>query len=64
MKEKDKRDVCLLRTIHDDSFYSWCLSTRHGEAQRVTDYNSWMGDVDLSKAYLTESQHEEKLISE
>ena len=50
LKWKDKKVVCVLSTLHDDSIIQ--VKSRHGKEvnkpKTVTNYNSNMGGVDLS----------------
>jgi hypothetical protein len=54
LKQKDKRDVCMLSSIYDDGIKT-VHHKKYGLKQKpkvCTDYNDAMGGVDLSDQYL------------
>jgi hypothetical protein len=54
LKRKDKRDVCILSSIHGDEMKTVC-DKKGGSKQKpkvCIDYNDAMGGVDLSDQYL------------
>jgi len=50
MKWKDKKDVVLVSTFHDDSMED--VTTRQGVIQKPFDYNKNMGGVDRNDGQL------------
>ena len=53
MKWKDKKDICLMSTTHDARMVSRSVRSQDLTKPKVVlDYNSKMGGVDLSDAYL------------
>jgi hypothetical protein len=61
MKWKDKKDMCRMGTTHDDNLVS--AGVRGKDIKRpkvVVDYNSQMGGVDLSSAYLVSNHSTRK----
>jgi hypothetical protein len=54
MKWKDKKDICLISSTHEDKMVLTRIQGQNMEKPKVViDYNSRMGGVDLSDAYLT-----------
>ena len=55
MKWRDKKDVCVLSTLHDDSMVQ--VKSRRGnevcKPKAIADYNSHMGGVDLADNLLS-----------
>jgi hypothetical protein len=54
LKWKDKRDVCMLSSIHDEEM--WTVHDKKGGKKQkpkvYIDYNDAMGSVDLSDQYI------------
>jgi hypothetical protein len=54
IKWKNRRDICLTVATYDDKMVpTWVRGQVTEKPKVVTDYNSRMGGVDLSDAYLT-----------
>jgi hypothetical protein len=53
MKWENRKDICLISTIHDEMVPIRVQRQDVEKSKVVTDYNSRMGDVDLSDGYLT-----------
>jgi hypothetical protein len=53
-RRKDKKNVCVISTIHDDKMVPTRVKGQDMEKPNVvTDYNSGMGGVDLIDSYWT-----------
>jgi phosphatidylserine decarboxylase len=53
MKWKNKKDICLTSTTHDEMVPIRVQGQDMEKAKVIIDYNSRTGDVDLNDAYLT-----------
>ena len=53
LKWKDRKDICLMSTTHDEAMIKQeCRGRRIKKPKVAVDYNKTMGGVDLSDAYL------------